>query len=52
MPTIPVMSDIRDLFANIAFNLDFLQGPLYLLFGILFVSFIAVRIVKHMKGGD
>lgn len=52
MPTIPVMSDIRDLFANISNNIYYLQDVFYLLFGILFASFIAYRIVKYLKGGE
>lgn len=46
------MMDINDLFANLGNNWDKSSAVLYLLFGILFASYVAYRIKRHMKGGD
>lgn len=49
MPEIPKSAEIGDLFANFAVNWGTLMPVLVLLFGILFGSFVAIRIKKNME---
>lgn len=52
VPTIPNMSDIRDLFANFGHNWSTLSPALWVLFGIIFGTFVLGKIIKNVKGDD
>ena len=52
MPVIPQGPPVTDLFANLGQNWSVLSPALSLLFGILFGSFLIMKIVKHVRGSD
>lgn len=51
MPRIPQSADVADLFANLRLNWSTLSPVLYLLFGILFIFWLALK-AKRKFGGD
>lgn len=52
IPTIPHMSDISDLFANLQNNFSHLGVIFALLFGTIFAFFVAKKIVCLVRGDD
>lgn len=52
MPEIPYSPPIQDLFANFQHNWATLTPVLAVLFGILFFSFVAKKLIKIFKGDD
>jgi hypothetical protein len=52
IPTIPHMTDISDLFANLSNNMYHLRSVFALLFGCIFAFFLLKKILSLVKGDD
>lgn len=52
MPEIPAGPSIGDLFSNLSNNWSMMSPALYLLFGVMFGSYILMRIFKRVRGTD
>lgn len=50
MPGIPYSPDIRDLFANLQLNWSTMMPILVVLFGVIFGTFLAKKIMNRVRG--
>lgn len=52
IPSIPYSPPLQDLLSNLSHNWHTLGPALWVLFGIIFGTFVLKKIIKNVKGDD